>query len=322
MARYFLGADVGSTKTHVLIADDQGHAVGFGSAGPGNHETVGYDGLVAALAAAADQALAAARIPKDQIAGAGFGVAGFDWPSEKADTLKAISALGLSASVEAVNDTILGLLAGTAEGWGVAVVSGTGCNCRGWTRDRKREGMVTGTGWMGEGAGASELMEKAVHALAHEWTRRGPATRLTPVMVKFAGARDLSDLLEGLINGRYRLGASAAPLVFDVAAAGDPVALDLIRWAGRELGELANAVIRQLRFEALTFDVVMVGSMFNGSALLIESMQETIRAVAPHARLVRLIVPPVVGAVLLGMEQVLRPTPAIRETLARTAATL
>ena len=47
--RYYLGADVGATKTHVLIADDCGQAVGFGQSGPGNHESVGYGGLFGGL---------------------------------------------------------------------------------------------------------------------------------------------------------------------------------------------------------------------------------------------------------------------------------
>ena len=104
MTSYFLGADVGTTKTHVLIADASGQAVGFGQSGPGNHETVGYEGLQEALRSAAGQALAMAQISKDQIAGAGFGVAGFDWPAEKEPTLRAIDTLELTAPVEAVND--------------------------------------------------------------------------------------------------------------------------------------------------------------------------------------------------------------------------
>ena len=38
MTRYFLGGDIGSSKTHVLIADEGGQAVGFGQSGAGNHE--------------------------------------------------------------------------------------------------------------------------------------------------------------------------------------------------------------------------------------------------------------------------------------------
>jgi N-acetylglucosamine kinase-like BadF-type ATPase len=301
---YYLGADIGSTKTHALIADETGRAIGFGKGGAGNHEVVGYNGLAAALEAAVSQALSAASLAKEQIAGAGFGVAGYDWPSEREPTLLAIRSLGLPAPVEAVNDTILGLLAGAAEGWGIAVVSGTGCNCRGWDRSRQREGKVTGNGlWMGEAAGASELVFKTLQTMAQEWTRRGPPTQLTPAFLKYTGCQGLEEMLEKLGTEQLEIDAAAAPLVFQVAAAGDPVAQGLVRWAGCELGELACAVIRQLEFEELAFEVVLIGSMFDAGPMLIEPMRQTIHALAPGARLVRLTVPPVIGAVLLGMQQ-------------------
>ena len=49
MAPYYLGLDVGSSKTHALIADAAGRCVGFGAAGAGNYQTVGYDGLALSL---------------------------------------------------------------------------------------------------------------------------------------------------------------------------------------------------------------------------------------------------------------------------------
>jgi N-acetylglucosamine kinase-like BadF-type ATPase len=221
--------------------------------------------------------------------------------------------------VGAVNDALIGLLAGSAEGWGVAVVSGTGCNCWGWDRTRQHVGQVTGSGLsMGEGAGGSEVVAKAVQAVAHAWTRRGPATRLTEALLKHTGARSAEDLLEGLCTARIWLDASAAPLVFEASAAGDEVARGLVRWAGQELGELANAVIRQLEFEGLRFDVVLVGSMYDAGPALIEPMQDTIQALAPGARLAKLTCPPVVGAVLLGMEQAGVDVSRVREILIRS----
>ncbi len=318
MTRYFLGVDVGSSKTHALAADENGQALGFGEDGAGNHETVGYDGLNAALSTAAGRALEAAGLAKEQIAGAGFGVAGYDWPSERAATLAAIGTLGLVAPVDAVNDALLGVLA--QAGWGVGVDSGTGCTCWGRDETRRRMGQVTGSGLrLGEGAGSGDLVDMALKKVAHEWTRRGPATALTPAFLRHTGARDLPDLLEGVVNGRYDLSATAAPLVFQIAALGDPVALDLIQWAGAELGELAKAVIRQLEFEKLSFDVVQIGSMFDGSPLVTEVMRETIHELAPGARLVRLTAPPVVGAVVLGMEAAgLRPDAQVRARLVQT----
>jgi N-acetylglucosamine kinase-like BadF-type ATPase len=303
MTSYFLGADVGSSKTRLLIADERGQTCGYGESGPGNHEVVGYAGLSAALRQAAGQALGQAGLQPYQIDGAGFGVSGYDWPSEKQPTLDAIAALRLDSPLEAVNDAVLGILAGTQYGWGIALVSGSGCNCRGWDDQRRREGRVTGSGlWLGEGAGASDLIARALQAVAHQWTRRGPPTRLTQAFVDYTGAAGLEDLLDGLVNNRLSLDGEAAPLVFQVAQSGDPVAIDVVRWAGRELGELACCVIRQMGFEELEFELVMVGSMFAGGPMLIEPMRRLIVELAPRARLRRLSAPPVVGAVLLGME--------------------
>jgi N-acetylglucosamine kinase-like BadF-type ATPase len=321
--RYFLGVDVGGTKTHALIANEYGEAVAFGESGPGNHESVGYDGLAQALGQAVARALAGAGLAAADIAGAGFGVAGYDWPDERPATLAAIATLGLAAPIGAVNDTLIGLLAGSEAGWGVAVVAGTGCNCCGWDRNRRREAQVTGGGqMMGEAAGATEVVARAIRAVAYDWSGRGPATRLTPALIQYSGARDLPDLLHGLTEGRLHIGARAAPLVFEVAAAGDAVAVDVLDWAGRELAELAITVTRQLDFLALDFDLVMVGSLFNGGPLLTDPMRATVLAAAPGARFVRLSTPPVVGAVLLGMEQAGLHPAACRAALATSTQAL
>ena len=322
MRRYFLGVDVGATKTHALIADDSGQACGFGEAGPGNHEGVGYEGLAAAVRTATQQALDRAGISLVRIAGAGFGVGGYDWPSEREPTLSAIRTLGLDAPLEAVNDAIIGLLAGAEEGWGVAVVAGTGCNCWGWDPVR-RVGRMTGMGWwMGEAAGAGELVEEAIRCVAREWSQRGPRTRLTQAFVEFTAARDAEELLEGIAQERYIVNAGAAPIVFRVASEGDLTARQAIEWAGRELGSLAVGVIHQLGFEALTFDVVLVGSLYDGGPLLTEAMRHTVNVVAPRARLVQLVAPPVVGGVLLGMEQAGLDRRGIRGRLIETSQML
>ena len=321
---YYLGADLGSTKTHTLIVDETGRALGFAESGPGNHETVGYEGMYQSMQDGMEQALLITGLKKEEITGAGFGVSGYDWPSEAQATSSVIDRLALNAPYLFVNDAVPGLVAGSEEGWGVVVVSGTGSNCRGWDREHKREGRVTGHGvLMGEGAGASELMHRCMQMIGYSWTKRLPQTALADAMITHVGARDLEDLMRGYTTHEYRIGASAAPIVFRVARDGDQVAGDLIQWAGTELGEMANAVIRQLEFENLSFDVVMTGSMFEGGPMLIEPMRATIHKVAPKARLVRLSVPPVIGAVLLGMEAAgWNATPEIRKTMNESIALL
>lgn len=316
--RYFLGADLGGSKTHTVIADATGRVIGFGHSGPGNHQSVGFEGMWQAVAQGLDQALTTAGLPLEALSGAAFSIAGYDWPSEKPAMAAVIDRLRLPCPYHMVNDTIGGLVAGAEEGWGVALVSGTGCNCRGLDRNHQREGRVTGYGYhLGEFAGATELVWRAMQLVANQWTRRGPATALSAAFIAYAGAKNLEDLIEGYTEQRYQVDAPAGPLVFEVARQGDPVACDLIHWAGVELGEMAKAVIRQLDFEQLEFDVVLSGSMFDGGPLLIDPMWATISSFACAARLVRLTERPVIGAVMLGMEKGgLRPTPTIRQHLA------
>ena len=315
--QYYLGGDLGSTKTHTLITDETGRALGFSESGPANHESVGYEGMFQSMQEGVEGALRAAGLKKEDLSGAGFGISGYDWTSEYEANVEVIDRLGLKAPYKFVNDAVPGLVAGAKDGWGVVVVSGTGSNCRGWDREHKREGRVTGHGvLMGEGAGGSELIHRCMQIIGYSWTRRLPKTALSDAIIAYVGATDLEDLMRGYTTDEYQVGAEAARLVFRVAEEGDAVARDLLHWAGTELGEMANAVIRQLEFENLEFDVVMTGSMFEGGPMLIEPMRETIHKLASRARLVRLRVPPVIGATMIGMEAgSLRVTPQIRETI-------
>jgi N-acetylglucosamine kinase-like BadF-type ATPase len=302
--RYFLGADIGGTKTHTVIADENGQIVGFGKSGPGNPQGIGYKKMLDVLKDCTDQALTQSGLSITDIHGAGFGIAGYDWPSDRDPMAATIKQLNLTCPFHMVNDTIPGLVAGTREGWGISIVAGTGCNCRGWDRQHQHEGRVTGYGqWVGENAGSGELILRAMQIVNYAWIKRNPPTALSNAFIEYAGAKNLDDLMEGYTVGKYSIGPEAASVVFQVAESGDEQAIELIRWAGQELGEMVNAVARQLEFEKLDFEVVMVGGMFAGGEMLIEAMREKIHSLAPRAQLVRLSVPPVIGSVLIGMEQ-------------------
>jgi N-acetylglucosamine kinase-like BadF-type ATPase len=320
MTSYFLGVDIGGTKSHALVSDDKGNALGFGTFGPGNHEEVGYEGLQAALQTVTAKALTIAGLRRDQLSAGGFGIAGYDWPSERQPTLDAINSIGLNTPVEAVNDTIVGLLAGASQGWGVAVVAGTGTNCWGWDKDH-RVGRVTGVGF-GEHGGAGCLVDRALDSIAYEWTKRGPQTLLTPEFLHLTGAKDIPTLIEGIEMGQYFIGSDYAPLIHKVALQGDPVAQSIVKWAGEELGLTALAVIRQLEIAALEFEVVLVGSIYEMGEMIISPMRQVINSEAPLARLVRLSAPPVVGGVLLAMD-LLRLNPStLRGQLITSTSTL
>jgi N-acetylglucosamine kinase-like BadF-type ATPase len=321
--QYFLGFDIGNSKSHALIADENGQALGLGTAGAGSWEPLGWAGARQVFHAIFDAALAQAGIGRNEIAGAGFCVAGYDWPEDRQGHIDIIESLGMENCRYALgNDTLGGLVAGAVQGWGISVSAGTSNNCLG--RDKQgREGRVTGCGsWLGEYGGAAEIVTKALQAVAAQWTQRGPATALSTAFIAQTGASDVTDLLAGLVRGRYHLTPAEAPLVFETAANGDPIAQEIVTWAGEELATLAIGVIRQLDLAVETFDVVLAGSLFKAGTPLIDPLRQAIQAFAPGANLVRLNAPPVIGGVLLGMQQVGIDITSRREQLLQTTTKL
>jgi N-acetylglucosamine kinase-like BadF-type ATPase len=317
--KYFLGIDVGSSKTHALIADETGRCVGFGQARGGNHQGGGYDGFQAVVKESTEQACAQAGISIPQLAGAGFGVAGYDFPSDRAPHLEAIATLGFTCPVEIMNDGGLGLLAGATDGIGVNVTAGSSNNCRGRNRDG-REGRIVGNGsYFGEYGGGIEVIVRALQMVNYAWIKRHPPTALTQVLLSATGAKDEMDLMEGLSNGTYRLHQSQAILVIETARRGDAAAAEVIRWAGEELGWLAIAAARQIGLENDALEVILAGSLFQAGEIIIQPMRETVLRHCPHARLIRLDGPPVLGAVILGMEQAHFDGYAVRNEMVRSA---
>jgi N-acetylglucosamine kinase-like BadF-type ATPase len=316
--RFLLGIDVGNSKTHAMIADLSGNVIGFAESGCGSYEVLGPDGYQEALKEITESVILGAGIQKSNIAGMGFGLAGYDWPSEKPIMDAGIQALGIKAPYRFVNDVVIGLIAGSTEGWGVAVDAGTGNNVRG--RDENgREGRITGNGlWFGEFGGAGELVWRAMVMTTYSWSQRGPKTRLTQMFMEYAEAEDENQLIELLAMRQINPSPALAKEIFKLAAQGDSVASEVVNWNADQLGLNVNAVIRQLHFEDRTFEIVLIGSIFNAGEAYIAPLRETIHEFAPKAKLIKLSVPPVIGAILLAAEAIGLSTRQIRQTLIKS----
>jgi N-acetylglucosamine kinase-like BadF-type ATPase len=320
--RFFLGIDVGSSKTHALVVDETGACLGFGKAWGGNHQVVGYDGFENVLKESFAQAIAMAGVSANQIAGAGFGVSGYDFPSDREAHLLAIAALNLTCPLEVVNDGVNGLLVGATRGIGVNVTAGSSNNCRGRGRDG-REGRIVGNGpTFGEFGGGIEIVMKALHMVNYAWIKRIPPTALTQVLLEATGAKNEMDLMEGLSNEQYHLFPFIAIQVIQAARDGDAAAHEVVQWAGEELGWLAVAVARQIGMENDEVEIVQSGSVFNAGDIITNPMRDIVLKHCPKAKIIHLDCPPVVGSVLLGMEQANFDGYAVRGRIIQTAKEL
>jgi len=317
--KYFLGFDVGSSKTHALIVDECGQCVGFGKSGGGNHQSVGYERVADVLHQAFGEACQMSGVAKEQIAGAGFGVAGYDFPSDRDAHLQAIERLGLTCPMEVVNDGWNGLFAAATRGVGVNVTAGSGVNCRGRGR-HGQEGRVVGNGIdFGENGGAIEIVARGSQYVNYAWIKRIPPTKLTGIFLEATGAKNEMDLMEGLSNHYYHLFPYLAIQIVEAARAGDAAALEVIRWSGEELGWLAISVARQIEMENEELEIIQSGSVFEAGEILTDPMRKIILEHCPLAKLIRLDGPPVVGPVILGMEQAGFDGYAVREKIVQGA---
>jgi N-acetylglucosamine kinase-like BadF-type ATPase len=303
--KLFIGVDIGATKTQTLAVDDVGKALGLATLGPGATYTVGYEACTAVVNASLDEALGLAGAMRADVAGAGFGVSGYDWPHDLPPTIAALGRVGLTCPLSIHNDGDLPLAAGAREGWGVAVSAGTGNIVSGMNAQGGYARSTGGSVGCGELGGAMELVFLAIQAVAHEYTHRGPHTRITELMMAETGSMDILHLLSRVAPDHVEVPPSFATKVIEAAMEGDEVAIELLSRSGRDLGLTTVGIIRQIGVQGLGFEVVLSGSMFRQMApCFVDPLQEAILAEAPGARFVPLETLPVVGGVILAMKKV------------------
>ncbi len=221
--------------------------------------------------------------------------------------------------MEVVNDGVNGLLAGATRGVGVNVTAGSSNNCRGRNKNGKEGRIVGNSSQFGEYGGAIEIVQRGLHMVNYAWIKRRPATALTRIYLEAFGAKDELALMEGLSNEHYELSPDLATQVIDAARNGDAAAREVIHWAGEELGWLAVSVARQIEMEDEEVEIIQSGSVFEAGEAITEPMEKIVLKHCPRAKLIRLDGPPVVGAVILGMEQANFDGYAVRDRMVRTA---
>jgi hypothetical protein len=106
--------------------------------------------------------------------------------------------------------------------------------------------------------------------------------------------------------------------VMDAARHGDDAAKQVMRWAGEELGWLAVAVARQIGMDDDPVEIIESGSVFAAGDLIRLPMQEIVLQQCPQAKFIRLDCLPVVGAVILAMENAGFNGYVVRDKIIRT----
>jgi N-acetylglucosamine kinase-like BadF-type ATPase len=316
-ARRVLVADGGASKTDLVLLDLDGTVLAA-VRGPGsNPDIVGTEGTLAVIGELAAKAAVAAGL--DAAGGAGaagdsggplaelgaFYLAGVDLPIEERRLEAAIAGRGWTRRTVVGNDTFAVLRAGTARGWGVATVCGTGVNCAGVAPNGRRGRYPALGGISGDWGGGLDVGLAALGAATRGRDGRGPRTVLERLVPAHFDLGTPAAVTSALHFGRLELRELAAlsPMVFAASREGDQVAGSIVDRLADELVAMTTAMIRRLRLARLDLDVVCGGGLLQaGEPRLERRMSAGITRVAPSARLVLLRAPPITGAALLALE--------------------
>jgi N-acetylglucosamine kinase-like BadF-type ATPase len=293
---FYLGFDAGGTKTDCALADETQilARAQHGSIKPLRVTAVQAEANMRTLLAEISRQ---SGVDLKQVAVSCVGTAGVRLPQTK-EWMQQIISRHAGGDILVCGDETTALDAAFPGEAGVLVIGGTGSNILG----RTSQGETFNVGGWGpalgdEGSGywiGHEALKAALRA--HDFQQ--PTMVLDRVM-KFWSAATLGDIVNIATQTPSPDFSLLAPLVVECAEAGDAVALDILQWGGRVLGECATHAIRRLRAlepDAPLPGIAYVGGILKGVRFVRESMIETIHRSLPTITILPEAVDPVMGA--------------------------
>jgi len=232
-------------------------------------------------------------------------MAGVDFPSEERALHEALAAREFAGRIAVGNDTFAVLRAGTARGWGVAVVCGAGINCVGVAPDGRHARFPALGAISGDWGGGYDVGLAALSAAARSEDGRGPTTRLEQAVPAYFDKQTPSRLAEAIHLGEIpqRRLVELAPVVFDEAAT-DPVAAGLVDRLASEVVALAEVALRRLDLLDQPVEVLLGGGLFQRpESTLVDAIRIALSAVGTSITVRATAAPPIVGAALLGLDE-------------------
>lgn len=308
---YVLGIDAGATKTTAAIGDAT-HILSQGKSGPGNLHAASETTVSTHIIAAVRKAINLLDQPPEHFSHIVVGMAGIDSPQDQIKAERLIKKVmqpwsKRSTTLSVVNDIHIVRRSGGEAKYGVALIAGTGSHCFG----------INPAGDMAYAGGLEYI-------LADEGSGYDMGLKALRAAVQSADGRTRHTVLQEAVLQHYKIKSIRAlePLVYhsehfgkteigqlaklvDVAAAsGDWRALEIMDETIYALVQHVRAVVRRLHLQKSTFDLVVVGGLFDINAIpFLQRFERAIKKFAPKVHLVRPTQPPVWGAVRLAQDQ-------------------
>lgn len=308
MTRVVLAVDGGNFKTDLALARTDGEALALVRGPQSSPQHLGVDGCVGVLEQLLASAIRAAGLPngREPVADvAQLLLAGVDFPSEEQEVLAAVARRGLAKKVSVGNDTFAVLRAGTERGWGVAVVCGSGINCLGVGPDGRQIRFPALGAITGDWGGGYDVGLAGVSAAARSEDGRGPRTSLEQAVPAHFGVGTPAELAEAIHRGEIAMARipELAPVVV-AQARDDGVAAQIMERLADEIVALVRVALERLELTERGAEVLLGGGLIAAAdGTLVGAVAERVAEIAPSATVKSTESPPIVGAALLGLDE-------------------
>lgn len=311
---FVLGIDAGGTKTVCQLANDRAEVLAEVRRGGANLQAVGELEVEKVLHEVMEEAIGDRDIVP---AGICLGIAGVDRPDDAQVVRAIMRRIGYKARTIVVNDALVALEAGAPGQPGVVVIAGTGSIAYG-RNERNQAARAGGWGYvLGDEGSGYWIGRAALRAVLRAADRRGPATRLTGLLLDYYGVPKAQDLIHQVYHGVLRPSAIAAlaKCVQSAFTDGDAVAIGILRDAADELESSAVSVASRLEIIGTSFPFVLSGGILRAVPWLEDELARRLPLASPHSRIIVLGEEPAIGAVRLALADVRGPyTPPVYKT--------
>ena len=244
--RIVCAVDGGGTKTLAIVTDAHGQELARATAGPSNYLPGETERVIANITAAVTAATTSAEttLPLDAL---WIGLAGIDRPGAREALAGPLDRL--ATDLRLTNDAQL-LFGAVPDETGIVLIAGTGSIAFG----KDRHGQIARAGGWGyligdEGSGY-DLGRLVLQAAAHAADGRGHETMLLPLVLRQWELDQPLQIIDALYRDpdtKARI-AACAPLVFEAAAAEDPIAEEILHDCAAELAAAVAALAEELDF--------------------------------------------------------------------------
>jgi len=306
MNQYVVGVDGGGTKTDVVLLDRSGNLIGKARGGASNYQVIGGKRLKEEILGCFSKLLTTTNVAANKIGHVFLGLAGAGRESDQKEIVALFNDTEHAGKISVDSDAVVALSGAFGTAPGIIIISGTGAICFGKNSEGK---VVRSGGWgylLGDEGSGYFIGREAIIAALKDFDGRGEKTLLRSDLERHFQLSSIDQIIPAVYQDKINRAAIAdvAPIVFEQANRGDAIAEEIIRQAGRELGNLAKAVAQRLNFSNEELKVALIGSIFKQKDMLLNEISKELYEISWNIEIADPMFDPQYGAALLALQKI------------------